>query len=307
MPVTRAPTRHAELSPKSLGGSWSQERRLEFIDYRLRWDGRLNRSDLIDFFGISVPQASLDIAKYAELAPHNIAYDRRERAYFSATEFQPLYPTGSPQRYLNDLLAQASGLLGHGMSFLGWRPPVAIAPTPTRTISTKLLIALIGTMRRGRALSMTYQSMTSPGPKDRLISPKALGHDGFRWHVRAYCHREASYRDFVIARMLSIGNEQDAPSETPEDVDWNTTVTLILEPNPGLAEPHRRVIELDYGMEDGQVRLECRRALLLYVMRNLGLDDISSKSPKAQQVVLRNWAEIEPFLPSHPDKSVTSE
>ena len=43
---------------------WGQERRLEFIDFRLYWEGRINRSDLIDFFGISVPQASLDLAKY---------------------------------------------------------------------------------------------------------------------------------------------------------------------------------------------------------------------------------------------------
>ena len=45
-------------------GHWGQERRLEFIDFRLLWEGRLNRADLTTFFRISVPQASLDLAKY---------------------------------------------------------------------------------------------------------------------------------------------------------------------------------------------------------------------------------------------------
>lgn len=31
------------------GARWGQERRLEFIDYRLRWDGQINRSSLTDF------------------------------------------------------------------------------------------------------------------------------------------------------------------------------------------------------------------------------------------------------------------
>ena len=37
---------------------WGTERRLEFIDFRLYWEGRVNRADLTREFGISVPQAS---------------------------------------------------------------------------------------------------------------------------------------------------------------------------------------------------------------------------------------------------------
>ena len=32
---------------------WGVRRRLEFIDFRLFWDGRFNRSDLAHTFGIS--------------------------------------------------------------------------------------------------------------------------------------------------------------------------------------------------------------------------------------------------------------
>lgn len=46
---------------------WGVQRRLEFIDFRLFWDGRFNRRDLAETFGISAQQASSDIAQYTAL------------------------------------------------------------------------------------------------------------------------------------------------------------------------------------------------------------------------------------------------
>ena len=131
------PSQQASTGSFRTGGRWSQERRLEFIDYRLRWDGRLNRSDLIDFFGISIPQASLDIARYSELAPANIRYDRSGRVYLAGEDFEPVYAVGSSQRFLGDVLAQAAGLSSLDSSFLGWAPPVGVAPVPSRVIPSR--------------------------------------------------------------------------------------------------------------------------------------------------------------------------
>jgi hypothetical protein len=55
--------------------TWSQDRRFKFIDYRLRWEGRLRRTDLTEFFNISLPQASADLSKYDRAAPENLKYD----------------------------------------------------------------------------------------------------------------------------------------------------------------------------------------------------------------------------------------
>ena len=40
---------------------WNVRRRLEFIEFRLIWDGHFNRRDVMDAFKISAQQASLDI------------------------------------------------------------------------------------------------------------------------------------------------------------------------------------------------------------------------------------------------------
>src|SRR5690242_9913944 len=121
---------------------WSQARRLEFIDFRLRWSGRINRADLTDFFGISVPQASLDIARYAELAPGNLEYDRSARVYVVSARFTPQFAASAPDRYLNALLWHALGDPDREREWLGTSPPVAVLRPPARNIDPDVLVAI---------------------------------------------------------------------------------------------------------------------------------------------------------------------
>jgi len=52
--------------------NWSVERRYEFIEFRLFWQGRINRGDLMDAFGVSTQQASLDLNAYIDQANRNL-------------------------------------------------------------------------------------------------------------------------------------------------------------------------------------------------------------------------------------------
>src|SRR4051794_15969063 len=83
--------------------SWSVERRLQFIEFRLYWEGRINRGDLIDYFGISAPQASADLALYQERAGDALQYDRREKAYVAAPNFTPQLTPPNARLYLANL------------------------------------------------------------------------------------------------------------------------------------------------------------------------------------------------------------
>ena len=79
---------------------WGVERRLEFIEFRLFWEGRVNRSDLIDTFGVSINQASTDLNRYLAMAPANMAYDKRVRAYLRTDRFKPGFLKLDAERYL---------------------------------------------------------------------------------------------------------------------------------------------------------------------------------------------------------------
>ena len=107
-------------------GHWGQERRLEFIDFRLLWEGRLNRADITTFFRISVPQASLDLAKYQEIAPRNMVYDRTQKAYVTTPDFKPVFSSFDSNHYLNELLGR-DFVLGRFFNIIEFvSPPTSI-------------------------------------------------------------------------------------------------------------------------------------------------------------------------------------
>lgn len=278
------------------GVSWGLDRRLQFIDFRLRWEGHLNRTDLIDHFGISTPQASLDISRYAEIAPFNLTYDRSSRTYLATDQFTPLFPRSSARRYLAELHAKETGLLEPGASFIGHAPLMDTAPSPWRAVSDEVVHAVVRAIRAKQAMSISYQSMSSIEATDRAISPHALGFDGFRWHVRAYCHKRERFSDFVLARILGIDRFEPSSADPAGDAFWHTRLTLVLVPHPKLTPAKKRVIELDYCMKDGRVALDCRQAFLYYTLRRLGLHTEAPSDPAAQQISLHNRAELQPYI-----------
>jgi predicted DNA-binding transcriptional regulator YafY len=160
------------------------------------------------------------------------------------------------------------------------------------------LCALLKAIREASGLKVVYQSMSRLEPGARTISPHAFAHDGFRWHVRAFCHSREEFRDFVLGRILEVQGIEPAGRPAGEDNEWNTVLPLILGPNPELSAGKRRAIELDYGMSDGETELQCRQALLFYTLKRLGLSQRGTQPPETQQIVLKNEADLASFLKS---------
>jgi len=278
---------------------WSQKQRLEFIEFRLQWEGRVNRSDLINFFAISVPQASLDFAKYRELAPNNAIYDASEKTYLAGPSFDPVLVSNSADIYLNQVLAIESGNLGGNTTFLGWRPATGIVLAPSRTLDPAVLRVMLQAIREHRVAEIEYQSMSTTDPARRKVTPHALGFDGFRWHVRAFCHQHQDFRDFVLARVLAVRAEDVSNIDPATDGDWNHFVEAIIVPGTGLSASQQRLIELDYGMKDGRFVLRVREALLFYYLRQLGLLYGPGECAPTEQIELANRKELKPFFKKH--------
>lgn len=286
--------------PPSLGpdsrARWGQERRLAFIDFRLQFEGRINRSDLSTFFGISSPQASQDLARYQSMAPNNLRYDASSKTYLAGETFVPQYGETDAASFLNDVLALHAGIIARDSSFIGYLPAFGIVPTPHRPVPAAALVLLLAAMRDQRSVEILYQSMGREHPTQRAVAPHALAHDGFRWHIRAYCHQRQEFRDFVLGRILEFARS-DVPWMAPEaDTKWHTLVTLELAPNPGLSTGQRRAIALDYGMEEERLSVQCRQSLLFYALRRLGLDQSGEPNPSNQHIVLTNREMVLPFL-----------
>ena len=273
---------------------WNIERRLEFIEFRLYWDGKVNRSDLIDFFNISVPQASADIGRYQEIAPQNITYDRRIKSYLATPNFKPALLQPDAQQYLAQLRSIADGILSKTETWLGWMPPYEAVPAIARRVDPEKLRRILDVIRTRSAVYVEYQSLSRPNPLWRWLTPHALAFDGFRWHIRAWCHTRQNFQDFVFARILNIGESKPDEIDASQDIAWRRPVTLRIGPHPRLGEAARKAIELDYGMQNGELSITTRVCLSFYLERRLGLDiDPDTVRPERQQIVLLNRDEIE--------------
>lgn len=273
---------------------WGQIRRLAFIDLRLQYEGRINRKDLISYFDISQPQASADLAAYQSLAPQNLEYDSSSRVYAALGTFHPQFGSTAATRYLNELQRLARGIVAPTESFVGYVPPTGVVATPARAIESAKVASLVRAIRDRKALRVRYQSMEHADLQEWLLSPHAFGFDGLRWHMRCWCHARRIFRDFAIGRLQILAEEPDVLAIDPaHDEGWNTQVPVVLVPHPALSPAQRHMVELDYVMLDGQLILECRKAMLFYTLRHLNLQDLRVDSEAARQhVIVKNHEEV---------------
>lgn len=272
--------------------TWGVERRLEFIDFRLRWQRTVNRSDLIGFFRISPQQASADLARYAELAPGNLAYDKSLKTYRATAAFKPVTARHHAQSYLDELMALSSDLVAPADSFIGWQPACEIVRYPVRAVSTETLLAIVWAIRDSEEIKISYQSLRRSSSALRWIAPHALAFDSHRWHVRAWCHEDGEFKDFVISRIQRVHGHRRTNVSSAHDEGWHARVNIVVAPRTGLTDGQRRAIETEFGMSRGRLKLSCRKALAFYLLRQLQLDSAFPQPPATQPLELVNRAEL---------------
>ena len=269
---------------------WGTEQRLEFIDFRAFWEGGVNRSDITQKFGVSVPQASNDLSLYHKLAPGNLHYDSSEKRYVPTQEFVPRFMKPNADRYLTQLKAVSDHILTLDDTWLFRPPEFDGMPVPTRRVDAGVLKRLIATIRAERSIEIFFQSMNAKRPEAiwRRVTPHAFAHDGLRWHVRAFCHMESKFKDFIISRCRELRDEDSPGAKPSDDHQWNTFLDVILRPNPDLTPEQRETIALDYEMHDGFATTKVRRALLYYFEKRLRLDIDGKDKPAEKPVVIYN-------------------
>jgi hypothetical protein len=278
---------------------WGAEQRLEFIEFRAFWEGGVNRSDLTERFGVSVPQASNDLTQYRELAPSNLLYDSSAKRYVAAAEFVPHFLDLNPERYLAQLRAKAEGIITLEDTWIGVAPDAQSMPVPSRRVQPNLFRSLLAVIRDGTSIEAQYQSMSPMRPEAiwRRITPHAFGSDGLRWHVRGFCHIDGVFKDFILSRWRGLRDAGSPGAAGEDDLDWHETFDVVLEPNPALSAGQRQAVAWEYDMPKGRTALAVRKALLYYLKKRLRLD-VEGDSPAETPVVVANRQGFEDALAS---------
>jgi len=242
---------------------WAVRERLAFIERLAWWRGVVNRGDVRDVFGISAAQASSDLQAYQELNPTALAYNVKAKRYEAGQAMMCRLHEPRIEEAIRLFrgewvpeLPVYSGVKAE-MRVDVFQPLVR---RPDPAVERRVFLAL----DQNRRLTIRYLSLNSGKAARREIAPHALGHDGYRWHVRAWCFENEEYRDFAPSRMV----EPDWPGEVfvppVRDEDWERIEKLVLVPHSDLVGEKRRSIELDYGMTNGKLEVEVRSAMKEY-------------------------------------------
>lgn len=246
---------------------WAGRERLLFIERVAWWRGMVNRGRLREIFGISAAQASADLQAYLELNPGALVYNLSSKRYEAQADM--LCVLHQPR--LEEAVAMFFGKrLPHSLD-QGSSPDskVALCVPPLRKASGEVERRVFLAIDQGRRLAVRYGSLHGDSGKWREIVPHAFAHDGLRWHVRAWCFDNQSYRDFVLTRMAEArwpGEEFIPPIG---DHSWETMVTLVFKANPELGEEAKAAVEADYGMKDGRFEMTVREAMVEYHLAQL--------------------------------------
>ena len=277
---------------------WDLALRYRLIETIALWEGRLTTGHLMQSFGISRQHASKDINSYlAEYAPGNLDYDKYIKGYVPSRRFSPLFIDDSASAYLH-LLNQNSERAPHIEGLALAYAHTEVLNVPDRSVRPEVLRPLLRACREGLRLECDYVSLANPVAETRLIAPHTLVYTGMRWHVRAYCEKNRDYRDFVLSRFrgdLDVLGESDQGRDA--DNGWNSVVEVVIEPDPRLKPDQRSIIEVDFGMQAGQLKVATRGALVQYVLQRYQIDPhkVQTKA-SAQQIVVSNLDELGVWL-----------
>ena len=277
---------------------WDLALRYRLIETVAWWEGRLTTGHLMQSFGISRQQASKDINTYiAEHAPKNLTYDKHLKGYVPSLKFSPKFIDNSASAYLH-LLSQNKERAPHIEGLALAYAHTEVLKVPDRSVQPEVLRPLVRACREGLRLECEYVSLANPVPETRLIAPHTLIYTGMRWHVRAFCEKNRDYRDFVLSRFRGEPDVLDVSEHgREEDAGWSSEVIVIIEPDPRLKPEQKAIVAQDYGMQQEQLLIPSRGALVQYVLQRYQIDPnkIQAKAA-AQQIVVANLEELRQWI-----------
>lgn len=267
---------------------WGVRRRLEFIELRLIWDGRFNRKDLSDTFGISAQQASADIGLYSRIAPQNLDYDRAEKAYRSTENFTPRLLT-EMDSYLFQLVALENNWMRQEDSWIGNWPPVEMVSLRSGKTDSTVVLHVLDAIRNGWEIDIKYRSLTGSSKPSRSIAPHALAYSNGRWYVRSWSREHNDFRDYSLSRIGNTTNSRRRSIDPAWDYEWAQEIDLVVAPNPMLSEERQEAVAFELGMSNRQLVHRCRLSLCFYFMSQYNLDvEPGLLRPEKQQIILLN-------------------
>lgn len=235
-------------------GSYAKAERLAFIDFKVRYEGLINRGDITDEFGISETIASKDIAEYKNRTDNkNIVLDRTLRSnVITAKSYTPLFNIkGNNALDMHFEGFCRNKLMEHDS------PNYKRACKTTNTLDPENVARITRSIKNRKKIKCVYISGNSSNHKERILEPVSVYFDGLNWVFRAFDNNidptKAKYKSFHFSRVEKVEETNKSNSASIEqDTEWNTIIPIHLELHPALSDNQKAGLRLDFGMAEGE-------------------------------------------------------
>lgn len=266
-----------------------QRERLFYLEFLALFIGQVSRKDLVLRFGISEPAATKDLSLYAELAPGMLQYDMRKKCYLLMAEGEPHFSHDVDQALFS--LAGERAIAINAQHAKSQYLPSWVDGSLKRKVPLEVAASITRCIHQSRKMIVQYGSL-STGERERILSPVALVNDGLRWHVRCFAHEYEEFRDYNLARFLTVMRGDPSEVLLADDKGWNTEVHLRLVPHPKAEHPE--TIRLDYGFVGQEKCVMLKVCLVGHFVRHWHIDCSDEKlgNPNSQQLFLINKREL---------------
>lgn len=244
-------------------------RRFAFIEARLYWAGGLTATELAEAFGIARQNAQQTIKRYAERHPGQMRYEATQRRQVPTEGFGAHYIREDVGRFLD--YQRAASYTARFYDEPSWADlPFTDVDALAHPLYDKHAARIaLEALRRQSVVVISYWAKT--GSRSRPISPHHLVYADGRYHLRAYCHQEAEFRDFTIARIATAEFSDEPWVSGESDKEWNERIDLEFEINRQLDQPAQDALMQDY-VKAGDTTLKIRgvrKAIAFYLERRL--------------------------------------
>ena len=266
--------------------SQKQRDRLAYIDFRLWFLGDACRRDLMERFGIAPAMATRDFTAYRDLAPQNIDFDGGRKVYVPSKRFTAVFEHETERVFTAISRGFGAGDDRKVESYLPCELPLRLNRPTLRELAM-----VTRAIHQRQVLRVKYHSLKR-GAADREVVPHALVDSGLRWHARVFDRQHNEFRDLVISRIEGAaplpGVEIQSYESAQADLDWNRQVDLVLLVHPAVKHPE--IVQRDFGMRRGELRVMVRAAVAGYVLQLWNVDCSPDRSldPTIHRLCLKN-------------------
>jgi WYL domain len=246
--------------------------RYAYVETQLYWGDGLTARELAQAFAITRQAAQAVIDRYRHRHPGQMQFDPARKRQVATKNFRPSYIGAEALPFLDYLRGQ--GLASYYLVTPDWSPigVVDVDRWLRPRLSVDVLRVVLAALRRQQVIAIDYRARDAPrgATPTPLISPNQLIFADNRYHLRAYCHDNKHYFDFVLTRIVHAEVAKEEWVSSHYDDNWNHIVLLRFSPHPDLPEPARIALLQNYESGLPGVReIACRQALAFYIKRRL--------------------------------------